>query len=436
MGRALAPALVSDAGVLGYDDLAAQLPALAGALSARGVAAGDRVAFVAEATVDTALAVHAAWYLGATVVPLHPRLTAGEHAALLDEARPVHRIDLPLVPGVPVPVGPAADPLAILFTSGTTGRSKGAVLSAAAFAAAADASALNLGWRDDDRWLLALTPAHVGGLSILIRCLRARRTVVLGPVAPETIARHRVTLVSLVPTQAQRLLAAGWSPPAHVRALLLGGGPAPPALLAATDDGGWPVLTTYGLTEACAQVTTQRPGTRNRGERGSGPPLPGVGVRISAAGTIQVGGPTLMTGYLHHAAPFTEDGWLETGDVGRLDDAGCLHVLARRSDLIVSGGENVYPAEVEAVLLEVPGVTAACVFGVADEDWGQIVCAALVCQGQGPDDEAVKMHLAARLAGFKRPRRVARLDALSVAGSGKIDRAATAARARARLRRL
>jgi len=327
-----------------------------------------------------------------------------------------------------VPPAPA-DPLAILFTSGTTGRAKGAVLPAAAFAAAADASAQNLGWRDDDRWLLALTPAHVGGLSILVRCLRARRAVVVGPVTPETIARHRATLVSLVPTQAQRLLDSGWTPPPHLRALLLGGGPAAPAFLGAADDRCWPVLTTYGLTETCAQVTTQRPGTRNRGERGAGPPLPGVRVRISAAGTIQVGGPTLMRGYLRGAAPFTDDGWLDTGDLGRLDDEGNLHVLARRTDLIVSGGENVYPAEVEAALLEIPGVAGACVFGVADELWGQVVCAALVCDGPGPDDAELRAHLDARLAGFKRPRHIARLDALSVGGSGKLDRAATAARA-------
>ena len=422
------PALVTDAETLSYSELLDAAARRAGALAALGIRPGDRVAFVTEPTptVETFVAIHAVWHLGATLVPLHPRLTAAEIAVILDEAAPVRLVTLPLPAGEPAPSA-APESLAVLFTSGTTGRPKGAVLSARAFAAAAEASAANLGWRDDDRWLLALTPAHVGGLSILVRCLLARRTVVAGPLAPETIARRRVTLVSLVPTQAQRLLAEGWTPPAHLRGLLLGGGPAPPALLAAADDRGWPVLTTYGLTEACAQVTTQKPGTRNRGEQGAGPPLPGLGVRISTAGSIQVGGPTLMSGYLRQPAPFTDDGWLDTGDLGRLDDAGCLHVLARRTDLIVTGGENVYPAEVEAALIELPGIAAACVFGIPDETWGQIVCAVLVTIGL---TDALAARLATRLAPFKRPRRIVVVDSLPLGPTGKIDRAAAAAQAR------
>ena len=297
------------------------------------------------------------------------------------------------------------------------------MLSSAAFAAAARASAENLGWRADDSWHLALAPAHVGGLSILVRCLAARRAVVLGDLAGATLA-------SMVPTQLHRLVAAGVAPPPSLRAVLVGGAPTPPALLARSRAAAWPVLTTYGLTETCGQVATQRPGARGPGAH----PLPGASVRIAPAGTIQVTGPMLMSGYLGQPAPFTDDGWLDTGDLGRLDDEGNLHVLARRTDLIVSGGENVYPAEVEAALLEIPGVAGACVFGVADELWGQVVCAALVCAGPGPDDAELRAHLAARLAGFKRPRRIARLDALTVGGSGKLDRAATAARALGLLR--
>ncbi len=398
------PALVLADRSLTYAELANRAARVAGALAARGLRRGDRVALTGAATADSVIAIHAVWHMGATVVPVHPRLTAVERARLIAEAG---AIEMPHVAAAaPVPAA-AADPLAIVFTSGTTGRPKGAVLSAAAFAAAARASAVVLGWRDGDAWQLALAPAHVGGLAILVRCLAARRAVAID--APATI-------LSVVPTQLHRMLAR--SLPPGVRAILVGGAPVEPALLARAE--GWPVHTTYGLTEACATVALD------------GRPLPGVGVRISPTGTIQVAGPTLMSGYLHDPAPFTQDGWLDTGDLGALDADGRLQVFARRTDLILSGGENVYPAEVEDALAELPGVAAACVFGVPDPEWGQVVCAALVCTTAPPD----LAPLRARLAGFKCPRRVAVVPALAIGPSGKLDRAATAAAAAPLLRRV
>src|SRR5262249_48293343 len=128
----------------------------------------------------------------------------------------------------------------------------------------------------------------------------------------------------------------------------------------------------------------------------------------------------LWAGYSGGRKPFTAAGCLETGAFGRLEEDGCLHVLGRRTDLIVTGGENVYPAEVEAALVEIPGITAACVFGIPDETWGQIVGAALV----GRRDVDLRAHLEARLAGFKRPRRIVWLDALPLLPNGKVDRSA------------
>jgi O-succinylbenzoic acid--CoA ligase len=356
--------------------------------------------FVAEPTEATVARIRAHIAARRPFVPLHPRLTGAERAAL--------RPDLGAVP---------AGTLAVVYTSGTTGEPRGAVLGRAAFIAAARASAARLGWRDDDRWLLCLPLAHVGGLAVIVRCLLARRPFMLG--RPDRIAadlvRHRATIVSLVPTLLARLLDDGWAPPPWLRLVLLGGAAASPALLARAAERGVPVVASYGLTEACGQVATQIPGAPGAG---CGPPLPGVRLRI-VDDEIQLDGPTLFSGYL--GAPARSPGWHATGDFGRLDAAGNLHVLGRRTDLIVTGGENVYPAEVEAYL-DARGV-AACVFGIPDERWGQIV-AALTTRPIGERELA-------DLAPFKRPRRWVLVDELPLTPAGKPDRAAAARRWRA-----
>jgi O-succinylbenzoic acid--CoA ligase len=219
---------------------------------------------------------------------------------------------------------------------------------------------------------------------------------------------------------------------------LLGGSAAPPALLDEAATRRVPVLTTYGLTEACSQVTVQRYGTRPSPAQGAGHPLAGVSVRI-AGGVIQVKGDVLLSGYLaagSGADPIGPDGWLVTGDLGELDEYGRLHVLARRTDLIVTGGENVYPAEVEQVLTQASGIAAACVFGVADEEWGQTVAAALVASPAPPTDGELSAFIAGRLAPHKRPRSIAYLRELPLTAAGKLDRAAVARSAAGHLRRL
>lgn len=329
----------------------------------------------------------------------------------------------------------------VVFTSGTSGVPRGARLSRRAFAAAADASAANLGWLDGDRWLLAMPLSHVGGLSIVLRCLRARRTVVLAEeeafdarAMAETMERDGVTLASLVPTMLWRLLELEprWRPSAPLRAVLLGGAPASSTLLERAAARGVPVLTTYGLTEACSQVTTQPLGTVNRGDLGAGRAIEGVELRLApqpgdepGEGTIEVRGATLFDGYLGDGPsdPFTADGWLRTGDVGRIDAAGYLQVLGRRGDLVISGGENVHPLEVEKVLERHPAVARACVFGIDDEEWGEIVAVALVASAVGPvADDELGRFLAERLAAHQRPRRLCWLESLAESASGKIDR--------------
>ncbi|MGK7311137.1 MAG: class I adenylate-forming enzyme family protein [Candidatus Longimicrobiales bacterium M2_2A_002] len=481
-------ALVADADTLTFAELADRVRPVVARLRAASLDGDDPVALIARRDLASLEAIHALMALGIPALLLHPRLTAPERARLIQAARPAGTLEpgenddaprshrLPRSPQSPQsdPTVPLDDdrPLAIVHTSGTSGAPRGVILSRRAFAASAAASARNLGWRDDDRWLLPLPVAHVGGLSIVTRCLLARRAVVLAAgTDPETILedvrRHRVTLLSLVPTQLARILALepALAPPDHLRAVLLGGAAAPPALLRRAADRGWPVLTTYGLTEACSQATTQPCGTVNRGELGAGRPLPGIELRIGDDDVIQLRGPTLFSGYLppgpeqpvtDPSSPFLPDGWFPTGDRGRLDDDGNLHVLGRRSDRIVSGGENVDPVEVERAIEELPGVARACVFGVPDPEWGEVVCAAVVPEqrttGSRPlsgepaatgDETAVLEALRAGVTGlrdvlapFKLPRRVAVLDDLPLTPTGKVDRRETARQAAPRLRQL
>ncbi len=452
------PALIAGDVTLTYGEVAARLPAVLGWLRCRGVeATTTRVALVGESRPGAAVLVYALAGLGVPMVMIHPRSTAQERRRVMAATATEILLEAPDVEAL-VEDGGAGDasaedgsatrdgvsrprtfdaerPLAIVQTSGTGGRPKGVVLSRRAFVAAAAASAANLGWRDDDRWLLSLPIAHVGGLSILTRCLIARRTAVLEPWrrfeasrAVRVIEERRVTLISLVPTMLQRLLALeGWQPPRRLRAILLGGAAASPDLLGRAAERGWPVLATYGLTEACSQVATQPLDTAGtaaagHGALGCGPPVAGMQVRIRDR-VIEVRGASLMSGYLPTPpeSPFAASGWFRTGDLGRLDTEGRLHVLGRRDEVIVSGGENVHPLEVEAVLEQHPAITAACVFGLADEEWGEVVAAALVAPSPPSEDELLR-YLAARLAPYKRPRRLAILPQLPRSVAGKVDR--------------
>ncbi|WP_434047415.1 MULTISPECIES: AMP-binding protein [Sorangium] len=474
---------VGPGGALRFGDLAPAVAAVCARLARAGVGQGARVALVAPNALGTVVVLHALLVLGAVLVPIHPRLTAGEASLLLDDARTdlvlrepelaallddagrelaarrergpraAEAIEIARGAGV-VPPDPSGD-LAIVYTSGTTGRPKGAVLPRRAFLAAAEASAANLGVRDDDRWLLCMPLCHVGGLSIVTRCLLARRAVVLVPrfdpaAVLASIARDRATLLSVVPTMLLALLEADRDNVlARLRAVLVGGAGAPERALGECARRGVPALTTYGLTEACSQVTVQRPRDPRTREPGSGAPISGVELRIAGAGSdgvgrIEIRGPVLFRGY--HRGPERAPellvdgaGWFSTGDLGAVDAAGRLHVAARRSDLIVTGGENVYPAEVEQVLASCAGVAGAVVFGVQDERWGQVVAAAIVPDHGAPgamdgaalppallDDLAAAV--AARLAPHKRPRRLCAAAALPLTAAGKLDRAGAAAR--------
>lgn len=417
--------------VWNFDKLGAMVAETAEGLRREGVGPGVMVAIQAPNGLEALRVSAAVLELGATLVPVHPRLTEGEAQALVADARPglwVRGERWERWAGAEeAPAGAAL----VMYTSGTSGRPKGAVLSRRALVEAARASEQNLGFGAQERWLLCLPLCHIGGFSIVTRCLLGRGSVVLAPGfrAGEVLAlieRHRPTLLSVVPTMLHALLEQDQSNVlASLRAVLVGGAAAPGPLLAECARRRVLALTTYGMTEACSQVTTQAPRDAGSTEPGVGRPLPGVSIEVRGeggalaavgeVGSIRVRGPALMDGYLHQA-PLS--GWFETGDLGSWDEEGRLQVHARRTDLIVTGGENVYPVEVERVLLEVPGVAGAMVFGVPDPVWGQLVAVAIVA-GEGLDVARLEGEISARLASHKRPRRHCVVGSLPVGSTGK-----------------
>jgi O-succinylbenzoic acid--CoA ligase len=313
-------------------------------------------------------------------------------------------------------IAPAGEPAAILFTSGTTGAPKAARLARDNLEASAKAALEVLQIDESSRYLCAMPLFHTGGLGIALRCRRAGATMILHErfeahaVAREL--REGATHVSLVANTLARVLDAGETFPPAIA--LVGGGPVPQGLLERARRAGLRVLQTYGLTETASMATCER--LEDADGTTAGPPIPGMQVRV-IKGEIEVRGPQVMRGYLG-AEPV--NGWFATGDLGELDPRGRLVVHARRTDLIVSGGENVYPAEVEAALLSHPLVREAAVLPAPDERWGQVGIAYVSTTAA---ESELRAFLNGRLARFKVPARFVVVPELPRTAAGKVDRA-------------
>lgn len=368
---------------------------------------------VATPTLDTARAIRTALATRTPIALLHPRLAPDEAArqrAVIDESR-------------------IFDGAVILMTSGSTGQPRAVVHSSDSIAAAVAASEATLGWRHGDRWLLALPMAHTGGLAVIARCTAARVPVVLleGDFDRARCAAllEDCTLVSLVPTQLAALLDdPNWRPPAKLRAVLLGGAAAPPSLLESASSRGVPFLTSYGLTETFGQIATAPLG--HAGDpRAPLVPLPGVTIRggTRAKPANLVVETAQLAAYYLDGEPIAPNPFT-TSDLGFVED-GRVHIVGRADDVIITGGENVHPAEIEAVLARTPGIRAACAFGIPDARWGQIVGAAVVVDASW--DEARAIAAWSELPAHARPRELAITNALPTSPNGKIDRRAAAA---------
>ena len=391
---------------------------------------GARVGVLAFNRPQIVALFHACGAAGLALAPFNARLTRGELAPLVKLARPacvfadanlLDRIDgaepfpsLTPIDPPSIPTAPDDRPLAALFTSGTSGGPRLIELTHGNFRASDRASAMNLGRSTAQRWLLCLPMFHVGGLALVHRCAEYRASLVIEN-RPERISAlidaGEVTHASLVPTALDRLLEERQRPfPKTLEAILLGGGPIPTATIARARALSAPVLATYGLTEACSQVATERLADADGSTVGCA--LDGIELRI-VNGEIEVRGPTVAPQF---------PGWLKTGDLGAIDERGRLTVLSRRSDLILSGGENIYPAELERILAEHPQVREVAVAGSSDPIWGQVPVAVVVWRGPPPPEDQLVSWCRARLAGFKLPRRFIRAETLPRNANGKVDR--------------
>lgn len=348
------------------------------------------------------------WEAGDAALPVDQRLPHGAKAALLASMGAGQVIDdtgtASLDDGQPVEPGDAL----VVATSGSTGTPKGVVLTHAAVVASAQATSQRLGITQDDHWLACLPLSHVGGLSVVTRAMvLATSLTVLASFDPTIVSGVGATHVSLVATALRRI------DPAAFRTIVLGGA-APPADLPPN------VVTTYGMTETGSGVVYD------------GVPLDGVEVRIDDTGQIHLRGPMLLRAYRDGTEPLA-DGWLATGDIGRFLDGGRLHVQGRAGDLIITGGENVWPEPVEAALRDCAGVADVAVLGMADDEWGQAVTALVVpTSGTAPTLDALRDAVKERLPAYCAPRRVIYVEEIPRTAIGKIRRSLLRVTARVR----
>ena len=344
---------------------------------------------------------------------------------------------------LPEPNSDSQRPFTLLFTSGTSGKAKAIVHSAANYRASTMAGARRLGSSDDDVWLAAMPLHHVGGLAIVVRCAILGTTVRLqkgfDPArVAESLLSGTITQASVVPAMIDPLLEAldGRGVPSQLRFVLVGGALATEELLARAQKAGLPVAPTYGMTETTSQIATACPGTGRFRSGEVGEPLDVTEVRVvdshgkrsaSGTGVIEVRGPTLGLGRLEASGQMQsltdEDGWMRTMDKGSLDASGVLQILGRMDDVIVTGGENVSPGEVEAALSEHSDVAEIAVVGRPHERWGSAVTAVIVpAAGVRPSVEDLRQFATDRLARHKLPHAVEFRDELPRTTSGKLQR--------------
>ena len=421
-------ALVADGAVTTYAELEAEATWVARRLAAQGVRREATVALTMPSGREHVVLLHALMKLGAVALPLSPRLSRAERRTILGAERPALELadagelnqaeaDLPLLGEHDLDAVCSR-----VLTGGSSGPPRAIGLTYGNHLWSAVGSAFNIGVDPGDRWLCCLPLSHVSGLSLV------KRSVIYGTalVIEDGFDLDRVAalleageanLVSLVSTMLLRLLEAGvdLSGP---RAILVGGGPVPEDAMGEAIGHGATVVQTYGLTEAASQVTTLAPADAARKLGSAGRPLLTTHLRIDD-GEILVQGPTVAPGCAD------ADGWLHTGDLGRIDDEGFLYVEDRIDDVILSGGENVVPAEVEQVLLRHPQVADAAVVGRDDPEWQQAVTAVVVLREDAElPTEELRRHCASELAGYKVPKRIEIASALPRTPSGKLLRRA------------
>ncbi|MFA8437431.1 o-succinylbenzoate--CoA ligase [Pueribacillus sp. YX66] len=439
---------------------------LARKLASFQIKSGDSVAFLLENGIHTVEIIHALEYLGATIVPLNSRLTASELHYQLHDSNPkvliyddsfannaLEACDKLKTRALRFQDVASMDELettirteihldehhTIMYTSGTTGSPKGVILTYGNHWWSAIGSSLNLGLHENDKWLCAVPMFHMSGLSIVIRSVIYGIPIVIQKrfqpeKVNEAIVNDSVTIVSVVSAMLSQILQRQTNNyPKSFRCMLLGGGPAPLPLLEKCTERKIPVYQTYGMTETASQIVTLSSEYMLKKIGSAGKPLFHSNIKIenngvltppNEVGEIIVRGPTVTKGYLHRneeTKKTIKNGWLYTGDLGYLDEDGFLYVIDRRSDLIISGGENVYPAEIEATLLSHPKVVDAGVTRISDKTWGQVPIAFVVTTSEVTEQQLLNF-CKEKLARYKLPKRIYFAHKLPRNGANKLLR--------------
>jgi malonyl-CoA/methylmalonyl-CoA synthetase len=461
-------------GAYSWRDLDRGSSMLANLFADLGLVAGDRVALQVEKSVEAAMVWLACLRAGLVLVPLNPAYQAGELTHFLKDAAPrlliceperfgaSSQLAFPLGVGwvftlgqqrdgslleraaqfpdgqTPLPRSDA-DPAAILYTSGTTGVSKGALLSQGNLLSNARTLIETWGWRQGQDVLVHALPIfHVHGLFVALHCalLGGSRMLWLNRFEPRTVCEllPRATVFMGVPTLYTRLLAQpqlNAKTCSAMRLFISGSAPLQAETFDAfSEQTGFTVLERYGMSETGMLTSNPLDGERRRAS--VGPALPGVQLRIAdtdetGVGGVEVKGANVFAGYWKRpdlqASEFTPDGFFRTGDMGRLDEEGYLFLVGRAKDLIISGGFNVYPAEVELQLNELPGVAESAVIGLPHADFGEAVAALVIAQPGAQLQESVLIAaMKQRLAGFKCPKRVLFVGSLPRNAMGKVQK--------------
>ena len=454
------PAVITSREIVTYLDLKKFAIETAGSLIKLGIKKGEYVSVLSDNNKDFVVLVFALWLIDAVPVPINIKLTSKEiehlllfskggklllHESLRNQFHFTNQIVFPLQPSNvhEFPDNSANDLnriALVIFTSGSMGVPKGVMLSFKNLIRSAEIGDQILNQTSQDRWLASLPFNHIGGFSIISRALLAGASIIIPDSSDikdfiESLNNFKPTLASFVGTQLKKLMNEKIVPPKELRNVLLGGGFIDDQLIESSINNGWKISKVYGSSETSSFVCAASHEELKGRIKSSGKILYPNEILIvdehknklplSTVGEIAIRSDAVFRGYLNNTIETGKkliNNYYYSGDLGYLDEEGFLFVEARRNDLIVSGGENVNPLEVESCILQMENVKECCVIGIEDETWGQIVVAAIVSENSKIDEYKIRNSLKKKLAGFKIPKKILFVEYIPRTSLGKIEK--------------